>query len=94
MRTVSYTHLDVYKRQANINRDCGSTHIEGLQAFVVENQLDVGFAYDGDADRCLAVDEKGNVINGDLILYIYGRYMKERGKLLNNTCLLYTSRCV
>ena len=70
---------------ANINRDCGSTHIEGLQAFVVENQLDVGFAYDGDADRCLAVDEKGNVINGDLILYIYGRYMKERGKLLNNT---------
>lgn len=72
-------------RRANINRDCGSTHIEGLQAFVVENQLDVGFAYDGDADRCLAVDEKGNVINGDLILYIYGRYMKERGKLLNNT---------
>lgn len=70
---------------ANINRECGSTHIEGLQAFVVENQLDVGFAYDGDADRCLAVDEKGNVINGDLILYIYGRYMKERGKLLNNT---------
>lgn len=52
---------------------------------MVENQLDVGFAYDGDADRCLAVDEKGNVIDGDLILYIYGRYMKERGKLLNNT---------
>ena len=70
---------------ANINRDCGSTHLEGLQKFVVENQLDMGFAFDGDADRCLAVDEKGNVINGDLILYIYGRYMKERGKLLNNT---------
>ena len=70
---------------ANINQDCGSTHMEGLQKFVVENQLDVGFAYDGDADRCLAVDEKGNVIDGDLILYIYGRYMKERGKLLNNT---------
>ena len=51
----------------------------------MENQLDVAFAYDRDADRCLAVDEKGNVINGDLILYIYGRYMKERGKLLNNT---------
>ena len=70
---------------ANINRDCGSTHMEGLQKFVVENHLDMGFAFDGDADRCLAVDEKGNVINGDLILYIYGRYMKERGKLLNNT---------
>ena len=70
---------------ANINRDCGSTHLEGLQKFVVENHLDIGFAFDGDADRCLAVDEKGNIINGDLILYIYGRYMKERGKLLNNT---------
>lgn len=65
----------------NINKDCGSTHIEGLQKFVVENGLDVGFAFDGDADRCLAVDEKGNVINGDLILYIYGRYLKERDKL-------------
>ncbi len=70
---------------ANINRDCGSTHLERLQKFVVENHLDMGFAFDGDADRCLAVDEKGSVINGDLILYIYGRYMKERGKLLNNT---------
>ncbi len=50
-----------------------------------DNNLDVGFAYDGDADRCIAVDEKGNVIDGDLILYIYGKYMKERGKLLNNT---------
>ena len=68
----------------NINTDCGSTHIEHLQKFVVENGLDVGFAYDGDADRCLAVDEKGNVVTGDHIIYIYGRYMKERGKLLNN----------
>ncbi|MBQ1471633.1 phosphoglucosamine mutase [Eubacterium sp. AB3007] len=68
----------------NINADCGSTHIEHLQEFVVENGLDVGFAYDGDADRCLCVDEKGNVITGDHILYIYGLYMKERGKLLNN----------
>lgn len=68
----------------NINTDCGSTHIEHLQKFVVENALDVGFAYDGDADRCLCVDEKGNVITGDHILYIYGLYMKERGKLLNN----------
>lgn len=69
----------------NINRDAGSTHIEGLQQFVVEHGLDVGFAYDGDADRCLCVDEKGNVITGDHILYIYGRYMKEREKLLTNT---------
>ena len=69
----------------NINMDCGSTHIEHLQRFVREKKLDVGFAYDGDADRCLAVDEKGNLITGDHILYIYGLYMKERGKLLNNT---------
>ncbi len=69
----------------NINNNAGSTHIEGLQKFVVENGLDAGFAYDGDADRCLCVDEKGNVITGDHILYIYGRYMKERGKLINNT---------
>jgi len=68
----------------NINTDCGSTHIEHLQKFVVDNKLDVGFAYDGDADRCLCVDEKGNEISGDHILYIYGLYMKERGKLLNN----------
>ena len=68
----------------NINTDCGSTHIEHLQKFVVDNNLDIGFAYDGDADRCLAVDEKGNVVTGDHIIYIYGRYMKERGKLLNN----------
>ena len=69
----------------NINNNCGSTHIEGLQKFVVDNKLDVGFAYDGDADRCLAVDEKGNVITGDHILYIYANYMKDRGKLLTNT---------
>ena len=69
----------------NINDNAGSTHIGGLQKFVVENHCDVGFAYDGDADRCLCVDEKGNVITGDHILYIYGRYMKERGKLVNNT---------
>lgn len=68
----------------NINTDCGSTHIEHLQKFVVDKGLDVGFAYDGDADRCLAVDEKGNVVTGDHIIYMYGCYMKERGKLLNN----------
>ena len=69
----------------NINENAGSTHIEGLQKYVVENGMNVGFAYDGDADRCLCVDENGNVVNGDHILYIYGRYMKKRDKLLNNT---------
>ena len=69
----------------NINTNCGSTHIENLQKFVKENGLDVGFAYDGDADRCLAVDEKGNVIDGDQIVYIYGVYMKKRDKLTTNT---------
>ena len=68
----------------NINVDCGSTHIEGLQKFVVDNGLDVGFAFDGDADRCLCVDENGNLVDGDAILYIYGCYMKERGKLYGN----------
>ena len=68
----------------NINTNCGSTHIEHLQKFVVDNGLDVGFAYDGDADRCLCVDEKGNVVTGDHILYIYGKYMKERDKLVDN----------
>ncbi len=69
----------------NINKNAGSTHIESLQKYVVDNGLDVGFAYDGDADRCLCVDEKGNVITGDHILYIYGSYLKERGKLFGNT---------
>ena len=63
----------------NINVDCGSTHIEGLQKLVVDNHLDVGFAFDGDADRCLAVDEKGNVVNGDHILYVCAKYMQDRG---------------
>lgn len=69
----------------NINTNCGSTHIEGLQKFVVDNGLDAGFAYDGDADRCLAVDEKGNLIDGDMILYICGKYLNERGRLTNST---------
>ncbi len=69
----------------NINEKAGSTHIEGLQKLVKEKKLDVGFAYDGDADRCLCVDENGNVVTGDHILYIYGLYMKERGKLVSNT---------
>jgi len=69
----------------NINRDAGSTHIEALQKYVLENSLDVGFAYDGDADRCLCVDEKGQILSGDHMLYILGQYMQERGQLDNNT---------
>ena len=69
----------------NINRDAGSTHIEVLQKFVVDNGLDVGFAYDGDADRCLCVDENGQIVSGDHILYILGNYMQGRGQLDNNT---------
>jgi len=68
----------------NINRDCGSTHIEKLVEFVKENNLDIGFAYDGDADRCIAVDDKGEVADGDTILYVCGRYMKEQGTLKGN----------
>ena len=69
----------------NINRDCGSTHIEVLQEFVKEKKLDVAFAYDGDADRCIAVDENAEVVNGDLILYVCGKYLMEQGRLENNT---------
>ena len=68
----------------NINTNCGSTHIEGLQKLVKEKGLDVGFAFDGDADRCLCVDENGTVVNGDMLIYIYGCYLKERGKLAGN----------
>lgn len=69
----------------NINRNCGSTHIEGLQKFVVENKADLGLAFDGDADRLLAVDENGELVDGDKILVICGKYLKEKGKLKNNT---------
>ena len=69
----------------NINTDCGSTHIEHLPKFVVEEGCDVDFAYDGDADRCIAVDEKGNVVDGDGIMYVCGKYMKEQGSLFHNT---------
>ena len=69
----------------NINRACGSTHIEVLQKYVVDNGLDIGFAYDGDADRCIAVDHKGNIIDGDKILYVCGKFLKSQGKLNGNT---------
>lgn len=69
----------------NINRECGSTHIEHLQRFVKERELDIGFAYDGDADRCMAIDDQGEIIDGDAILYLCGCYLKEKGELNNNT---------
>ena len=69
----------------NINAGCGSTHIETLQNYVRENKLDVGFAYDGDADRCIAVDGQGSVVDGDLILYVCGKYLMEQGRLAGNT---------
>lgn len=69
----------------NINVDCGSTHIERLQRHVVEQGLDVGFAYDGDADRCIAVDERGHVVDGDLILYVCGKYLHKHGRLAGGT---------
>ena len=72
----------------NINNNAGSTHIEGLQKYVVENNLDIGFAYDGDADRCFAVDEKGNVINGNNILYMAGKYLKKQNALLYDTVVV------
>ena len=69
----------------NINTECGSTHIHVLQEYVKANHLDVGFAYDGDADRCIAIDSNGQVVDGDKIMYLCGKYMKEQGTLVNNT---------
>lgn len=69
----------------NINTNCGSTHIEILQRYVLEKGLDIGFAYDGDADRCIAVDHRGNIIDGDKIMYVCGKYLKEQGRLNGNT---------
>ncbi|WP_026506843.1 phosphoglucosamine mutase [Butyrivibrio sp. MC2013] len=77
--------MGVEPNGTNINNGVGSTHIENLQKMVVEKGLDIGFAYDGDADRCLCVDENGKVVSGDHILYVYGKYMKDKGELVNNT---------
>ncbi len=80
------THvINMEPNGVNINTDCGSTHIEHLQKYVVNMGCDVGFAYDGDADRCLAVDAKGNLVDGDVIMYICGKYMKEQGTLPHDT---------
>ena len=69
----------------NINEDSGSTHMEALQKLVVDKGLDIGLAFDGDADRCLAVDEHGNILTGDHIIYMYAKYMKSKGTLKDNT---------
>ena len=69
----------------NVNNNCGSTHIEVLQKYVVDNNLDLGFAYDGDADRCIAVAGNGRIVDGDLILYVCGKYLMDHGQLPNNT---------
>ena len=81
---IRYKIINNNPNGININDKCGSTHLEGLKKFVVENNLDAGFAYDGDADRCLAVDEKGNLVDGDAIIYICGKYLRDRGRLNNN----------
>ena len=82
---ASTTVINDHPNGININENCGSTHIEALQSVVRENHMDVGFAFDGDADRCMAVDERGEVVNGDQILYICGKYLKNRGELSGDT---------
>ncbi|QCX34272.1 phosphoglucosamine mutase [Caloramator sp. E03] len=72
----------------NINKNCGSTHIEELRNFTVREGCDIGFAFDGDADRCLAVDEKGNVVNGDFLMTICAKHLKEKGKLNKDTLVV------
>jgi len=82
---VNYKIINNNPDGININDNAGSTHLEGLQKFVVENKLDCGIAFDGDADRCLMIDELGNIVDGDKILAIYSKYLKEQNKLNNNT---------
>ena len=82
---IRYKIINNNPNGININDKCGSTHIEFLQKYVVENKLSIGFAYDGDGDRCLAVDEKGNLIDGDIIMAIIAKYLKEKEKLSKNT---------
>jgi len=82
---IRYKIINNNPNGININDKCGSTHIEFLQKYVVENNLSMGFAYDGDGDRCLAVDENGNIIDGDKIIAIISRYLKEKGRLSQDT---------
>ena len=82
---INYRIINNNPNGININDNCGSTHLEGLKKFVVDNKLSLGIAYDGDGDRCLAVDENGNEVDGDMMLAIFSNYMKEKNKLKNNT---------
>lgn len=86
---IKYKIINNKPNGININDNCGSTHLEGLKKFVLENNLSLGIAYDGDGDRCLAVDEKGNVIDGDILLAIFSNYMREKG-ILNKDTLVAT----
>ena len=82
---INHYIINNHPNGININDNCGSTHIEGLQKFVVEHKCNLGIAYDGDGDRCLAVDEKGELIDGDRIMAVISNYLKEKGKLNKNT---------
>lgn len=82
---INYEIINNNPDGININHDCGSTHIEGLKKYVKEHKMSLGIAYDGDGDRCLAVDENGNEIDGDKILAICSNYLKEKGKLKKDT---------
>ena len=82
---INYTIINNTPDGININSNCGSTHLEGLKKFVVDNNYNLGIAYDGDGDRCLAVDENGNIIDGDIILAILSKYLKENNKLSKDT---------
>ena len=82
---INYKIINNNPDGININDNCGSTHLDGLKKFVVDNKLSLGIAYDGDGDRCLAVDENGNEVDGDMMLAIFANYMKEKNRLKNNT---------
>lgn len=82
---INYKIINNKPNGININENCGSTHLEGLRKFVIDNNLSLGIAYDGDGDRCLAIDENGNEIDGDMLLAIFSKYLKEKGKLSKNT---------
>ena len=82
---INYKIINNNPDGININENCGSTHLESLKQYVLENNMSLGIAYDGDGDRCLAIDEKGNEIDGDILLAVIGKYLKEKGKLKNDT---------
>lgn len=82
---IDFTIINNNPNGKNINNNCGSTHLEGIKKFVIENKMDLGIAYDGDGDRCLAIDETGEILDGDAFLSVIGKYLHENGKLKENT---------